>query len=204
MNVTQIVKPPFGAVLLSAVWDHLRLDASGSPLSTPLDALLARNILTATADFEKATRTAVIEQTLRLSVADFPSGGIRLVHPPFQRLVQVQYYDAANALQTLDASSYYVTDDFPPHLRLTTGTSAPTLYDRPDAVRVEYVAGYEADGSPPTTETEYQANVPSDIQDAVLLGVELLQANTSPADRQALQNAIESIASGYRVPLSQG
>lgn len=203
MNVTQIVKPPFGAVDLRAVWQHLRVDTEGSPLESPLDATYARNILTATRDFEKSTRTSVIEQTLRLSVAGFPAIGIRLVNPPFQRIASVQYYDGSNVLQLLDAASYYVTDDLPPHLRLATGTAAPALYDRPDAVRVECVTGFAPNGSPPTLESEYQANVPSEIQDAVLLRVEYMQANTSPADRAALENAIECIESGLRIPLSQ-
>lgn len=203
MNVTPTVKPPFGAVLLSEVWDHLRVDAEGSPAESPLDSTYERNILTATADFEKSTRTAVVEQTVRLSVGSVPECGIRLVRPPFQRIVSVSYYDGQNALQTVAPADYYVTDEFPPHLRFVTGWALPVMYERPDALRVDYVVGYEAEGSPPETRADYTANVPSDIKDAVLLRVEMLQANTSDQDRQALERAVESIESGHRVPLSQ-
>jgi uncharacterized phiE125 gp8 family phage protein len=203
MNLTTIVKPPYGAVPLSAVWLHLRLDADGSPLATALDDALERNIITATAEFEAATRSAVIEQTLRLSVGSVSDTGIDLPRPPLIRVNSVSYYDSTNILQTVASADYYVTDDFPPRLRFVTGWVAPTLYDRPDAIRVEYVVGYRGDGSPTDTEAEYQANVPKQIQDAVLIYVEMLQANTSPADREALEKAFKCIASSFEVPLSQ-
>lgn len=201
MNITVLQKPAFGAVTLAQCWLHLKLDAEGSPPETPIDAALARNILSSTAEFEKSTRTAVIEQTLRLSVATLDADGVRL-RPPVQRIGSVRYYDSANVLQTADSASYYLTDEDPPRVRFVTGTTL-TLYDRPDALRVEYVAGFAPSGSPPTLQSEYLANVPSEIQDAVLLRVELMQANTSPADREALDRAIECIESGFRVHLSQ-
>jgi uncharacterized phiE125 gp8 family phage protein len=195
MNITQIVKPPVGAVSLSQVWQHLRVDTEGSPAESPLDDTYERNILTATAEFEKSTRTAVIEQTLRMSVGSSGCDGVRL-RMPFQSLVAVSYYDASNVLRSVDLANCYVTDEFPPHLRFVSGYTI-TLFDRPDALRVDYVAGFAPAGD------DYRANVPSEIQDAILLRVELLQANTSPADREALTNAIEHIESGIRVPLSQ-
>lgn len=202
MNITVTTQPPFGAVTLASVWEHLRVDVDGSPLESPLDDTYRRNILTATREFEKSTRTSVVEQSVRISVGTVPSCGIRL-QPPVQSITSVKYRDSANALQAVDAADYYLTDDFPPHLMFVTGWSAPTLYARPDAIRVEYIAGYAADGSPPELESDYQANIPSGIKDAVLLRVEQLQANTSPQDDERLARAIECIERGYRVYLSQ-
>ena len=61
---------------------------------------------------------------------------IRLVCPPVIAVSSVRYYDSANALQTVSASDYYVTDEQVPELRFLATFAAPTVYDRPDAVRI--------------------------------------------------------------------
>lgn len=199
MNITCTVEPAFEPVTLAQVWLHLRLDAEGSPLGTPFDAELTRYITAARQRVEQLTHTAMMEQTLRLSAAGFPASGCGIaLRPPVISVTSVQYLDADNALQTLAPSSWYVTDDVVPDLRLTTGAPPPAVYARPDAVRVTYQAGYAGDGSP-STQAEAAANVPQDLISAVLLGIEMLHANTSPADREALDKAREAICSFYRV-----
>jgi uncharacterized phiE125 gp8 family phage protein len=64
----------------------------------------------------------------------------------------VTYSDAANAAQTLSASVYHVIDDvMGGAIALASGQSWPPTYERPDAVRVTFVAGYGAAADVPET-----------------------------------------------------
>ena len=217
MNLTTIHEPPFEPVTLADVYRVLKIDAEGSPPEHPLDADFVRNITSARRNVEKLTRRSLIRQTLRLSVDGFPSNcigwqlgprwvcaptAIRLFRPPVLSLQSVQYFDASNVLQTVDAASYYVTDDELPELRFVSTFTAPTVYDRPDAVRVTYVAGYLGAGSPPSSQDEYAEHVPSELKDAILVGVQMLQTSTSPQDYELLQRMQAALVSGYVVRLA--
>lgn len=219
MNLTVITPPPFEPVSMQQVYQHLRLDpdVSSSPAETshPDDALLAGFIQTARELVEVATRRALVQRTLRVSCGSFPAScqpwcaplwqsretvlRILLRRPPLVRVERVQYYDGSNVLQTVDPASYYVTDDQVPELRFVSAFGVPTVYDRPDALRVEYVAGYAPTGSPPTTQAEYAANVPQIFKDAVLIGVQLLYDNLSQPERKALEDMREAMMQTQRI-----
>lgn len=222
MNITVVSGPAFEPVTLAEVYKQLRIDPDdvGSPseLSHPDDSLLEGQIATAREFVESATRRSMIQRTLRISCAGFPRvcygwrypwpgagvavDRILLLRPPIIRVESVRYYDADNALQTVDAASYYWTDDQVPELRFVSSFSAPTVYDRPDAVRVDYVAGYTPSGSPATTQAEYAANVPLSLRNAVLIGVQLLYDNLAPADRAAMEALRESLIQPLRIQLT--
>lgn len=210
MNITVISPPPFEPVTLPEVYAHLRLtpDHSGSPgeESHPDDAMLARHITTARQFVEVATRRSLVMQTVRLSTFPAERLGcqlpIRLHRPPIVDVESVSYYDGENVLQAVAAADYYLTDEQVPELRFVTGFVVPAVYDRPDALRVEYRAGYTPLGSPPETQAEYAANVPSGLKDAILLGVQLLYDNLSPADREATINAREALMQPFRIQLA--
>lgn len=218
MNLTVIGPPPFEPVTLGDVYKQLRItpDHAGSPDETshPDDSLLRGHIQAAREYVEVATRRALIQQTIRLSHGSFPyycSGWwstyrhwpaydrILLRRPPLIRVERVAYSDGDNADQVIDSADYYVTDDQVPELRFSGGYSAPTYYDRPDELRVEYVAGYAPGGSPATTQEEYAANVPQTLKNAVLIGVQLLYDNLAPADREAMERMRESMLQTYRI-----
>lgn len=220
MNITIVTPPPFEPVTLSEVYAQLRItpDRIGSPgeETHPDDAMLTRNIVTAREQVESMARRSLVQRTLRLSMPGFPTGSrgqfpaartqapefIRLYRPPVLRVESVRYFDAENALQTVDAANYYVTDEEVPELRFVTTFSAPAVYPRPDAVRVQYVAGYTPLGSPPTTQTEFTANLPGALRDAVLIGVELLYGNMTPADAAAATTMQSLMVQPHKVHLS--
>lgn len=215
MNITIIGEPPVEPVTLVEVYAHLRLtpDHAGSPgeETHPDDAMLTRHIATARKSVETATRRSLVLQTLRMSMGgwhwwQWPGQSrcysVRLHRPPIVSVESVSYYGADNALQAVDAANYYLTDEQVPELRFVTGFVAPALYDRPDALRVEYRAGYTPLGSPPSTQAEYAANVPSWAKDAILLGVQLLYDNLSPQDRQATIDAREALMQPNRIQLA--
>ena len=215
MNITTIHEPPFEPVTLADVYRALRVDVDGSPATHPLDADFERQIVTARRNVEQQTRRSLIRQTVRLSVTDFPSPQwsafygtrayvpkITLPRPPLIYVQSVQYFDADNTLQTVSASDYYVTDDAVPELRFVSAFSAPTVYDRPDAVRVTYVTGYLGDGSPPSAQAEYAEHVPSELKDAILVGVQMLQTSVSPQDYEQWQRMQRSLIHPYIVQIA--
>lgn len=200
MNLTVVVAPPYEPISLAEVWQFLRLDPQlvGSPgaLEHQDDAMLRRMISSSRIQCEQITRRSFVQQTLRLS-SGFPmtldaipvpdSDVVLLFCPPIIEVLSVGYRDSSNSLVTMSAGAFYVTDDQVPQLRFT--ASAPTTFNRQDAFSVEYVAGYPPDGSPPTTQADFAANVPSHFKDAILLGVQLLYDELLPANRAAIENA---------------
>lgn len=217
MNITITTPPPFEPVTLAEVWKHLRLDPDGSPLEHPDDDMLQRHIATARQHVESMTRRSLVQQTVRLSMGSFPVScdhwavswrrreavrKILLHRPPLIRVESVSYFDGDNALQTLSEADYYTTDEQVPELRFVAAFSAPTVYDRPDAVRVQYVAGYAPEGSPPATQEDYRANVPQWARDAVLISVQMLYDDMAPADAEKLERMREAMVQPNRIQLS--
>lgn len=198
MNLIVVTPPPVEPVGLEEVYDHLRLDVDDSPPEHPHDDMLRRHIKTATDDAERTTKRAFIEQRLRLYGPRFPrcGEGIQLLRPPLQYVLSVQYYDDSNILRTVDGDDYFITEDLVPQLRFIDGFSTPCCYDRPEAFRIDYVAGYEAEGSPAE---DYAANVPPAIKDAILIGVQLLYDPLEPREREALEGARDTLLIGFTV-----
>ncbi|UIK04903.1 hypothetical protein [Neorhizobium galegae] len=71
---------------------------------------------------------------------------VSLYYPPIIGNIVVQYLDVQGVLQTVDQSSYRTVDT---GIRFSSSFSFPRLACEPDAVRVQYDAGYEADNVPP-------------------------------------------------------
>jgi uncharacterized phiE125 gp8 family phage protein len=217
MNLTVVVEPPFEPVTVAQVYEHLRWDGDqeGSPADPTysLESLVQRNIIAARTYVENVTRRKLVEQTLRLSLSNFPVTYstwltarplsdplryIRLPCPPIIELVSVSYFDSANASTAIDASNYYVTDDL--ELRFATGFSAPTVYDRPDALRITYRAGYLGDGSPgPDSQETYTANIPAPLIQAVLMQAQLLLDRFNEDERRAFERARDDLLRSYVV-----
>lgn len=108
---------------------------------TSHDDHLVRLAKTATAEVERATRRALITQTWKLTLEDFPLE-ISLPRPPLQSVV-IQYLNEANTLTTLASSTYQVEDETPACIELAYGKSWPVVYpDTHNAVQITYVAGF--------------------------------------------------------------
>jgi uncharacterized phiE125 gp8 family phage protein len=199
MNIIVVQQPPFEPLNLAEIYVHLRLDLADGEANHPDDAALRGMIKAARLQCEKVTRRSFIQQTLRLVTGSF--NAIELHRPPVQYVETVQYFDADNVLQTVAAADWYVTDDLVPQLRLVSNWSSPTLYNRPDAVRVDYVAGYEPIGSPPTTQWDYAENVPEDLKSAMKLIVgDMYEVREgSIIGSRDVNPAVEALLSAYRV-----
>lgn len=215
MNLIVLEQPPFEPVTLSEAKEKLRLIVGDeSPDSHPHDTMIERHIKTARLQAEKDTGRAFIQQQLRLFTDRFPypyaywyadrwysyqgPGYIQLLRPPIISVDEVSYYDEVNVLQTVDTGSYYATDSEMPRLYLSDGFSVPAIYGRHDAVRVDYTVGYAPTESPAATQADYAANVPEDIKDAILLGVELLYRSMDAKTREVTEAARMSLLTHYQ------
>ena len=199
MNVVQVTAPLFAPVTLAEVWEQLRMTPTGSPASTDLDSMLERNIESATRTVELMTLTSMIRRTLRVSYAAFVEGsGLQLPRGPVYAggVDHVKYYDASNVLQTLGSSEWYLAEDGIAEVRLVADFTL-SVYDRPDAVRIQYQAGYAPAVASPATQEDYAYNVPKDLKEAVLITVELLVGNLSPQERTSLMEARKHIVATY-------
>lgn len=199
-----------------------------SPLSHPDDAMLTRQLVSARKDCENTTRRSFVRQKLRLVVdpcephwpwaygfsrygylgrargnwwgAEHLGGrrGIELKRPQVQEVVAVSYYGADNVLVVIDPANYYLTDDEPARLFFIQDFTAPAVYARPDALRIDYWAGYPTEGSPAD---DFISRVPQPIKSAILIGVELQYDQMSPAQRSALEQTQLNLLGPYIVPL---
>lgn len=127
--------------------------------------LIESLITTARQRVEDFTGRALISQTWKLVQSDWPCSKaynyarantwaertIELHRSPLISVQSVKYYPASGAAQaTLSAATYTaLTGPTPGLIVLASTESWPDLYDRPDAVEVNFTAGYaDADSIP--------------------------------------------------------
>lgn len=95
-------------------------------------------------------RRALITQSWYLKFCDWPlNDKIHIPLPPLQSITAITYYDTDNVQQTLATSVYDVITPTNGQgvVSLAEGQSWPSLYDRPDAVSIDFIAGYGDAGS---------------------------------------------------------
>lgn len=85
-------------------------------------------------------------QTLEARRYDWPTRDLRLPFPPLRSVTSVKYDDVNGVEQTLDPSLYMVFGGSSSQsgIILKSGASWPALASRADAIRVRFVAGYDA------------------------------------------------------------
>ena len=145
--------------------------------STDDDALITSLIKAARQHVEATYNIALISQTWDFVLDEFPQyketeDPDALIEPlikPVQSVTSISYYNAANALTTLSASTYeLVANGYGwPQIRRAYNELWPETYDRSDAVKVRLIAGYGAAA----------ADVPEPIKIALLVFVKFLYDN---------------------------
>lgn len=118
-----------------------------SQTDTAHDDHLRLLIQAAREQWEHDTDTCMISQTLYVN-ADCFGSKIPLPKRPISSITSIQYYDNANALQTL-ASSVYVLNPSTREVDLKYLQDWPLTVERWDAVKITYVAGYTNAASVP-------------------------------------------------------
>ncbi len=179
--ITDVATEP---ITLAQAWDHLRLDATGSPEATDHDSWLEEvGIPAARRMAERFTGRSYAPKTYKLSLDAFPSGAIRLPIPPIPSVTKVEYVDVDGATQTLSAALYVLDKATEPGWILPAyGTVWPNTRAVVNAVMVTFVSGV--------------ATIDADVRAAILLALGHLfenRENTSSIPNTAIELGFRDI-----------
>jgi uncharacterized phiE125 gp8 family phage protein len=181
-NIVIATAPADEPLTLAEVKAWLKVDGSDE------DALLTALITAARASAEKYMQAALLEQRIIEIFSDFERNGIRLSLWPLVSVEAVKYKDTGGNALTLDASFYGVDTSARPGLVYRKENALwPMLEIAPDAVTVEYTAGYET-----------ADDVPQPIKTAMLLMIADWYDNRTDSAR-TLPTAAEKLLNQYRV-----
>jgi len=160
-----ISEPATEPVTLAQVKLHSRISHSED------DSWLTMAIIVARQYIEKTCELSLITQTRRTTFAGFHKPWLTLAYGPTISITTIEYYDQANALQTL--ATYQAALESNPCLIVpAAGQPWPsTMPNRIDAVKVTYVAGYGA-----------AENVPAALKQGILLLVDFWYSNRSAVE----------------------
>lgn len=192
IQLTSTVSP----VTLAEVKVQCKLDLS----DTSEDAMLNGFMVAAARFCENRTHRAFMQSDWRWTGKNFPQRldsdqCWRVPVAPLVTVSSIQYWNGT--LQTLSPSNYIVdTTNIPGRIQFN---SFPSVDDRPDAVQINFTAGYGAQGANVATQ---QAAVPPDIDAIILMLVSTYYDNrqTMSIDQTVdmnLQNWVDSQLSHY-------
>jgi uncharacterized phiE125 gp8 family phage protein len=200
--VSVATRPPVEPVTVAEARDHCRLVATGSPESHPDDSFLERAIQAAREKAESYMQRSIIETTFEWTFDRFEDRYARLTLPrdPVLNVSQILYNDSNGDQQTFTAFTEQLTE--------AKSIIAPNWQSEwPDArghlgdVTIQFTAGYEPDET--QSPTDYRANVPASIKNAILLLVGHMYENREAvmvdSDSNKLQFAFESLLWPYRL-----
>ncbi len=168
----KVVTPPAAEPLSTAeVKLHLRVDHTSD------DTLITALIVAAREHVENYLVGSLVEQTRAVYLSSWPYFPLRLPCGPVQSIDSVKYTDSDGVENTVSTDLYYLSPGG--ELCLETFESWPTARLRgPGAIEITYTTGYEPvvtvipgeeEGDPDTEETDYGANIPQAIKQAMLL-----------------------------------
>lgn len=156
MGLVLVTDPAEEPVSLAEAKSHLRVEVSDD------DSYITSLIQVAREMAENILRRALITQTWKLVLDEFPSGDeIELPLPPLQSVSSVKYTPNGSSQQTFDAGNYIVdTASEPGRIVLKSDKSWPgDTLEAAAGVEVTFVCGYGDAG----------ADVPLSIRQAMLL-----------------------------------
>lgn len=186
-QIRLVTGPAVEPVSLSEAKIDLRVDHDDD------DTLIAALITAARMEAEGLARRSFVNQTLDLSLTNWPADGcIRLPLPPVASVTSITYYKEDNTSATMSSSDYItVTDVDPAVITLGLNKTWPSDALRPVApIRVRYVAGYGATAA--SVPERYRAL----IRSLVLVRYESRDELTAPQERQ-LQNIRNALRMDY-------
>lgn len=187
-----LVQPPVEPLTLTEVKLDRAID------HTLHDALLTSRIIAAREYIEKHCQISIVTQT-RESGFDCFTSFLELPYGPVQEVLAVEYTAIDG---TVTPITDYVTDLYGPVPRVGPAYNAlwPTPQTIPNAVKVRYVAGFDAVAGSPT---DYLSNVPHSLRTAMYLLVgnwyENREATITGTINQALELGVAEMLQPYRM-----
>lgn len=167
MTLRVVTPPAYKPVTVAQAKEWCRIDSD----ITDQDAVLALLIAAMTDYAEHLTGRAFIQRGLQLIEQGWPRvvvdgicyDGFELPRAPLASVESITYIDTDGAQQTLSTDLYDVHTDREPGVIVRGYQDTwPTVRLRPDAVKVNYTAGY-AYGSP-TGEADQQSVLPANLK----------------------------------------
>lgn len=144
IGLSIITEPTQEPVTLQQAKDHLRIDH-------PDQNDLINSLIKAARIYceQSMSRAFIITQYL-FTIASFTPSclfvsdrKIKLPRGRVQQVDKIEYYDTDNQLQTFDQGGYMAdVNQEPGVVHIYPPTTIPCTYDRPDAVRITFTAGY--------------------------------------------------------------
>lgn len=147
--------PGATVVTVATAKAHMRVDDENS------DTYISSLLEVASDTVSEMAGKALINQTWQLQLG-MVSGQSRVYLPyaPIVSITSIAYYDGDDSSQSADVGDYALKGDNDTAWIEPAGTGVwPSMYDRPDALTITYLAGY---GTSP-------ANVPPNLRHAVLM-----------------------------------
>jgi len=166
MGLQLVTAPVLLPVTLDRLKQHLRITHSEE------DDLLTAYLKAAVGIVEQLTWRALLTQTLRMTLDDFPTcnGAIYLPRPRAQSITSIEYLDTNGDEQ--EWIDYRLdTNGEPARIVPESDFSWPATLNCPGAVTITYVAGWTA-----------AANVPPELVAAVLIAAATLYEQREDAD----------------------
>ncbi|HQQ81936.1 MAG TPA: hypothetical protein PK059_02045 [Cyclobacteriaceae bacterium] len=133
-----------------------------------------------------------------VTASSYPTyyGYVTLPACPLVSITSIKYDDVNNVEQTLASSNYAVdTSSMPGRFRFTGSATLPNLYDKPNCVRIRYVAGFGASGATDAG----QSAVPEPLKNAVRFRMQVLSERGEGS--KVLEPIIQNLISPYRIPV---
>ena len=144
MGAHKLIVPPeeYPVALSDLVSVHIKVDDTDEEAG-----LITEYIIAATERVQDLLQRQLMQVTWEYHMKDFSemdcNGYVRLLKAPLVQVVSVKYYDADNNEQTMDPADYQVDiTSCPGRIRFI--GSLPSVYDRHDAIKIQYKAGYGA------------------------------------------------------------
>jgi len=193
MIATRTVNPYCEPVTLDEIKDHLRIEHNNH------DSQLLGFIKASREWVEDFTRRALVQQTWKYYLQDWPSGDeFELPFPPLQSVTAIKYTDSDDTQTTWDSDDYEVdTDSEPGRIILAYGETWPSTTLHPkNPIEIEYVAGYDDDGDSPA---DYTVNIPESIKNAIKLDVEIRYDRPNADYKKVLEDTRDSLLWSYRI-----
>ncbi len=186
--------PPQEPVSLSEIKDHLRIEHNDH------DTMLEGLIQASREYVEQITSRAIIQQTRVAHFSEWPDQYFELPGSPLQSVAEVRYIDTDGTTNTFSSDGYVaVTATEPGRVVLGYDQTWPstTLLHARHPIEIEFVAGYKADET--ETPTNYRANVPEAVRNAIFLDVELRYDRPPESYQERLRSVIDTLITPYRV-----
>ena len=167
-----VTAPSINPVTDAEVWNHLRLNLSGSPEQpSAREKATADQVIAAVTSHldgrDGILGRALMPQTWELQLDRFPSPEeILLPLSPVISITSIKYTDVDGVEQTFSASKYSLSleTNWRPRVILGYDQSWPGTRSVQEAVRVRFQAGYASGNSPEDT-----TGMPSTLKQALLL-----------------------------------